>query len=40
MLSNILAESERWEQAERVRIKMVSHGDGVEKTPGVQFNGA
>jgi pentatricopeptide repeat protein len=32
MLSNILAESERWEQAERVRRKMASHG--VEKTPG------
>ncbi|XP_051227599.1 pentatricopeptide repeat-containing protein At1g11290, chloroplastic-like [Lolium perenne] len=31
-LSNILAESERWEQAERVRRKMASHG--VEKTPG------
>ncbi|KAF7025164.1 hypothetical protein CFC21_037391 [Triticum aestivum] len=32
MLSNILAASERWEQAERVRRKMANHG--VEKTPG------
>uniref|UniRef100_A0ACD5VXJ4 Uncharacterized protein n=1 Tax=Avena sativa TaxID=4498 RepID=A0ACD5VXJ4_AVESA len=32
LLSNILAASERWEQAERIRRKMASHG--VEKTPG------
>ncbi|KQK10888.1 pentatricopeptide repeat-containing protein At3g21470 [Brachypodium distachyon] len=32
MRSNILAASESWEQAERVRRKMASHG--VEKTPG------
>ncbi|KAF8775139.1 hypothetical protein HU200_004535 [Digitaria exilis] len=32
MLSNIMAASERWEQAEQLRRKMARHG--IEKTPG------
>ncbi|OEL13942.1 Pentatricopeptide repeat-containing protein [Dichanthelium oligosanthes] len=32
MLSNIMAASERWEQAEQMRRKMAHHG--IEKTPG------